>query len=320
MREEGAPAAGERGASTGGEGTPARGTGQIAELAARQHGVVAASQLHAIELSDDQIALRAKEGWLHHVHRGVYTVGHLRLTEHGRWCAAVLACGHGAVLSHHSAAALWGLRPNKDGAVVDVTIPTRAGRRRRGGIAVHRPRSFVAEETTIHEDVPVTGPARTLLDLAAVLPRRPLERAIDEAARLRLCGHDELVRIVFEGPARAGRRRLRAVLGSHSIGSTLTRSELEERFLALCRRRALPSPAVNVPLLDYTVDFHWPDAGLVVEVDGQASHGTRAAFQRDRDRDSHLAAHGFRTLRFTWWDVVARPAVVAHRVLRVLAR
>jgi very-short-patch-repair endonuclease len=302
------------------ESAPARGTGQIAQFAARQHGVVAAWQLHAIGLSDDQVALRAEVGWLHQLHRGVYAVGHRRLTEHGRWSAAVLACGPGAVLSHHSAAALWRLRPARDDAVVDVTIPTRAGRRRRRGIAVHRPRSFVAGETMVHEDIPVTAPARTLLDLAAVLPRRAVERAIDEAARLRLCNHDDLARIVFEGPARAGRRRLRAVLGSHSIGSTLTRSELEERFLALCRRRALPHPEVNVPLLDYTVDFHWPDAGLVVELDGQASHGTRAAFHRDRDRDSHLAAHGFRTLRFTWWDVVARPAVVAHRVVRVLGR
>lgn len=304
MGKEGAP---------GGSVTPA-------ELAERQHGVISTRQLRALGLSDRQIAARMTAGWLHPLFRGVFAVGHRRLTQHGSWSAAVLAAGDGAVLSHRSAAALWKLSPFENQAVVDVTIPTRAGRKRRAGLRIHRPRRFQLDETTDHEGIPVTTPSRTLLDLAAVVSRRRLERAIDEAARLRLCDHDDLLRIIFDSPRRAGSRRLKAVLSMHQIGSTLTRSELEERFLALCRRRALPRPEVNASVLDLTVDFFWPDAGVAVELDGLGSHGTRAAFQRDRDRDSRLAANGYRTLRFTWWDVAARPAVVVDRIGRVLAR
>ena len=109
------------------------------------------------------------------------------------------------------------------------------------------------------------------------------------------------------------------MLDSHSIGSTITRSELEERFLVLCRELGLPQPEVNVPLLDYVVDFLWPDAALIVEVDGQASHSTPGAFQADRDRDGRLAVAGYRVVRFTWFDVTRRPAVVADRVRRLLS-
>jgi very-short-patch-repair endonuclease len=165
----------------------------------------------------------------------------------------------------------------------------------------------------------VTTPARTILDLATHLPRRRLERAIDEAERLGLCGAGELRTLIETHAGRAGAGVLARVLESHQVGSTITRSDLEERFLALCRRYRLPQPGVNVPLLGYVVDFLWPGAGLVVEVDGQASHGTRAAFQSDRDRDGRLAVAGYRVIRFTWWDVTRRPAVVADRVRRLLA-
>src|SRR5207342_1447140 len=117
---------------------------------------------------------------------------------------------------------------------------------------------------------------------------------------------------------RAGAGALGRVLRSHRAGSTLTRSELEERFLAVCRSYRLPQPEVNVPLLDYVVDFLWRDASLIVEVDGHASHGTRRAFQADRDRDGRLAVAGYRVLRFTWRDVTRRSAVVADRVRRLL--
>lgn len=112
---------------------------------------------------------------------------------------------------------------------------------------------------------------------------------------------------------------LQKVLESHLIGSTVTRSELEERFLALCRSHRLPQPLVNAPLYDLTVDFLWAEAKLVVEVDGRGTHATRRAFQDDRDRDSLLAVHGYQTLRFTWLDVTRRPGVVAHRLRKVLA-
>lgn len=232
--------------------------------------------------------------------------------------AAVLAVGDGAVLSHRSAAGLWAIWGSKPHARIDVMVPSGSGRKEHSGVVVHRCEALTAEDVTTRHGIPVTTPARTLLDLATVLARRPLERAIDETERLGLGSPEALESVLRVHAGRRGAGALRAVLDSHRVGSTVTRSELEERFLALCRARGLPPPFVNVPLLDYIVDFHWPSARLIVEVDGRASHGTQRAFQRDRDRDSHLAAHGYRTLRFTWWDVTARPEVVADRVGRVL--
>jgi very-short-patch-repair endonuclease/predicted transcriptional regulator of viral defense system len=292
----------------------------ITELAERQHGVIATAQLYSLGLSQTQVATRARNGWLHRLHRGVYAVGHRRVSRHGLWMAAVLACGEGAVLSHGAAGELWKLSQSTEGATngLDVTIPSQRGVLVRPGLVVHRVPSLRLEETTRHEGVPVTTPARTLLDLALELPRRELERAIDEAERLRLCRQADLEAIIEAHFGRAGAGALRRVLETHRIGTTLTRSELEERFLALCRRHRLPGPGVNVPLLDYVVDFLWPEARLIVEVDGRATHGTRRAFQADRDRDSRLAVAGYRVLRFTWWDVTRRPAVVADRVRRLL--
>jgi very-short-patch-repair endonuclease/predicted transcriptional regulator of viral defense system len=291
----------------------------IIELAERQHGVIAVSQLYSLGLTETQVRKRALEGWLRRVHRGVYAVGGVPLTDEGRWMAAVLACGEGAVLSHQAAGELWGLRRRRRGRPIDVTIPQASGRRRRTGIAIHRAPALRSEERTLHCRIPVTTPARTVLDLATSLPRRQLERAIDEGERLNICTEDDLDEIVGNYFGRAGAGALRSLLDEHRAGSTATRNDFEERFLALCRRYRLPQPDVNVPLLDYVVDFFWPKARLVVEADGRATHGTRRAFQADRDRDGCLAVAGYRVLRFTWWDVTRRPAIVADRVRRMLA-
>lgn len=289
----------------------------IAEIGSSQHGVVSAHQLYKLGFSKHQLSERVAAGRLHRLYRGVYAVGHKRSTQHGRWMAAVLACGDGAVLSHGSAARLWGIL-DRGGSPIEVSTPSRGGRGRRPGLVVHRRPTLRMTETTRRDGIPVTIPALTILDLAASFERRPLERLIDAAERLRLCNGDDLAAIVAAHGGRAGAGALGTLLTGHAIGSTVTRSELEERFLALCRERGLPDPLVNQRLLDYEVDFHWPAARVVVELDGHASHGTRAAFERDRDRDTHLAAHGYQTLRFTWRDVTARPAVVAHRVRRVV--
>lgn len=291
----------------------------VAPLAARQHGVVSVRQLYSLGLSDRQVRKRLAVGSLHRLHRGVYAVGHMRLTREGRWLAAVFACGEGAVLSHQGAAELWGLRRRSRGRAIEVTVPLTSGRRQRAGIVVHRAGTLRPEERTRHRRIPVTTPVRTILDLATRLARRQLERAMDEAERLGLCTEDDLDDIVTEHFGRPGAGALRALLEEHRAGSTATRNDFEERFLSLCRRYCLPQPEVNVPLVDYVVDFLWPDAKLVVEVDGRATHGTRRAFHEDRDRDGRLAVAGYRVVRFTWWDVTRRPAVVADRVRRLLA-
>jgi very-short-patch-repair endonuclease len=290
----------------------------ISALAEKQHGVITASQLYSLGLSETQVRKQAMKGWLHRVHRGVYTIGRARLDDEGRWMAAVLACGCGSVLSHQAAGELWGLRRRRKERAADVMIPRTSGRRPRAGISVHRATTLRLEERTLHRRIPVTTPARTILDLATNLPQRQLERAVDEADRLGLCTEEDLDEIVGVHFGRAGAGALRALLNEHRAGSTATRNDFEERFLALCRSYRIPQPEVNVPLFDYILDFFWQEARLIVELDGRATHGTRRAFQEDRDRDGRLAVAGYRVLRFTWWDVTRRPAVVADRVRRML--
>jgi very-short-patch-repair endonuclease len=291
---------------------------QLARLAAQQHGVVTLRQLYSLGFSDSQVRTRAAAGWLHSLHRAVFAVGRKAVTAEGRWSAAVLACGEGALLSHQAAGELWGLRRRREGGEIHVTVPRSGGRRRRAGIVIHRVSALPPEERALHRRIAVTSPARTILDLATQLPPRQLERAIDEAERLGLCSEENLDEIVHAHFGRPGAGALGALLRKHRPGSTATRNDFEERFLGVCRRYRLPQPEVNVPLLDYVVDFLWREARLVVEVDGRATHGTRRAFQQDRDRDGRLTVAGYRVVRFTWWDVTRRPSVVADRVRRLL--
>jgi hypothetical protein len=284
---------------------------RVAALAARQHGVVERKQLHALGLGDGAIAKRASRGRLHRVHRGVYSVGHALLTREARFMAAVLACGEGAVLSHVSAAVLWGLL-RKEGPGVHVTVPTGAGRARRRGIAVHRAALDEGEVTTL-AGIPVTTPGRTIVDLADISSRRTVERAIDEAEYLRLdCSG------LGPRPGRPGSGLLTCILSEHRAGATRTRSELEELFLAMCEAYGLPPPEVNAVIEGYEVDFVWRRQRLIVETDGHAAHGTRQAFERDRLRDADLTANGWRIIRLTHVRLSREPAAVAAQLARLL--
>jgi very-short-patch-repair endonuclease len=231
--------------------------------------------------------------------------------------AAVLACGEGALLSHGSAAALWRLtRPRKGD--VDLTVTGEGGRGRRDGLSIHRSRTLREEDRVIRDSIPVTSPRRTIIDLAASgMSGRPLERILTEAEYRRLLDPSAFDAGFHPGGCRVP-PALRAVLQAYEPGSAPTRSELEERFLTLCRERRLPQPVVNAEVLGLIVDFLWPSAGLVVEVDGRLGHATAQGFQDDRDGDGLLVAAGFSVLRFTWRDVTERPAVVGHRVGRLL--
>lgn len=257
---------------------------------------------------DDWVA----NGRLHAIHRGVYAFGHEAITEKGRLLAAVLACGPGAVLSHRSAGALWKLRPWRS-PIVEVTVPRESAPRPRRTI-VHRTRHLPATQVTTLDGLPVTTVARTLLDLAEVLERRALERTLDEAQYLRLLNLTSLDAAVRSAPGRRGPARLKAALEAHRPGTTRTRSELEEGFLALCDHHGLPRPEVNQTHESYLVDFRWPEADLIVEVDGRAAHHTPIAFERDHERDVNLALSDARVLRFTYRQVTRRPAWVAAKV------
>lgn len=292
----------------------------MAALAADQHGVVSRAQLRGLGLSESAIESGVRQGRLHWLHRGVYAVGHTGLTRHGLWMAATLACGPTAFLSHSSAAALWRLHEQRADSVAHVTGPYGAHGRSRPGIAQHRTRNLPASEVTIRAAIPVTTPARTLTDLASSLPSRALQRAVDEADRLRLAGHAELEAVAGAHRGHHGAARLAAVLATHRIGSTLTRSEMEEMFLTLCRDHGLGEPEVNVRVERYVVDFLWAPEALIVETDGYETHRTRRAFESDRERDARLVVLGYRTLRFTYRQVAREPLVVATLLRSALQR
>jgi very-short-patch-repair endonuclease len=280
----------------------------VARLAARQHGVVTRAQLVGLGLGTSAIDERVQRGRLHRVHRGVYKVGYPGLTRNGRFMAAVLASGEGAALSHLSAAVLWGILQDRGGRV-HVTAATR---RRVKGVVVHE--GALEGERVRRQGVVVTTVGRTLVDLADVVPRRTLERALDEAEYLRL---DRTGLAPRHG--RSGSGLLTSVLAVHTPGSTRTRSELEELFLALCDDQGLRRPEVNVGIEGYECDFVWRHAGLVVETDGGAAHGTTRARERDPIRDAELQLAGWVVIRVTWVRLLNRPEEVADQVRRALA-
>lgn len=285
----------------------------LAALATRQHGVVARSQLIEMGLGRGAIEDRVRSGRLHVLHRGVYALGHASLTQQGRWLAAVLAHGDGALLSHQSAAASWGLTRER-GRVVDVT--SRRGRPGRPGIRLHRGRVH-ADEAATRGIILVTSVARTVFDLAEVVDEVRLGRAFEEADRLGLLELGALERVC----ARChGRRGLAVVnrLIAHAREPASARSALEEGFAELCSQHELPPPVLNAGVLDFVVDALWPQCRLIVELDGFAFHRHRAAFERDRARDATLLAAGYRVMRLTHRRLVAEPKAVVAELRRLL--
>jgi predicted transcriptional regulator of viral defense system len=273
----------------------ARVGGAVARLAARQHGVVAARQLRALGVGQDAIEYRLAIGELHRVHAGVYAVGHRRLSDHGRWMAAVLAGGEGATLSHRPAAALAGFRDTL-AQTIDVTVPRHRGRRQ--GIGYHQARLHPADRTTI-DGIAVTSVPRTLLDLASQLAPNQLDRAFWEAERLALIDPPQLRSLMARSHGARGVRRLRALAGRLLPPEVTTRSVLERRFFELCREEGLPLPALNERVHGFEVDALWPEQRLIVELDGRAYHRGADAFETDRIRDATLQLAGYRVIRLT---------------------
>jgi very-short-patch-repair endonuclease len=277
----------------------------IGELAGRQHGVVARRQLLAVGVTGRAIERRIEGGRFHRVRSGVYTVGHQVLSQHGWWMAAVLAAGPGAVLGHRSAAALWRIRATAR-TRVEVTVPRKL--RPRTGLHPHCA-VLPADEVTAKDGIPVTAPARTLLDLAAVVDRQTLDRALNEAEVQRLQGPSELLER-YEG--RRGTATLRALLLN---ARRSTRSPLEAEFSAFLEAHGIPRPDTNTIIEGYECDAVWRQARLIVELDGYATHGTRRAFERDRARDRRLQARGWRTTR----QLSSEPADLAAELLSSLS-
>ena len=277
----------------------------MAELAARQHGVVAWPQLHALGFTQTMLKRRLENGRLFRVLPLVYSLTPTVLPR-GRMLAAALTFGPDAVLSHRAAAAVWDLGPWPSGPV-DVTVPDR--RKSRRGIRLHR----ASVERVVRDGFPVTTVTRTLIDQASVLPLGRLRDQFENAERL---GVLDVTSISEQMPGRRGAKKIRAIL------AVLTRPEpakegLEKAFRAMCREAGLPLPSFNVSLCGFEVDAYWREHGLVVELDSWAWHRTRRSFEEDRRRAAVLEAAGYRVLRFTWRQVIEEPRLVASAIRSV---
>ncbi len=269
--------------------------GELWNLVKRQHGVVTRAQLLDLGLSREAIQHRIERGRLHPLRRGIYAVGRPAVEQPGRWMAAVLSCGHEALLGHRSAGALWGILERAP-ETIEVVVPARVDRRP-PGVRVHRRSALGKADRDSHRRIPVTTPAATLIDLATQLGDAQLKRAINASDRLGLIDPETLRAAVDSSPRRPGIGRLWNLLDRHTFRST--DSELERRFLRLLRNAGLPEPLTQVNVDGFRVDFYWPDLGLVVETDGLLYHRTPSQQARDLLREQTHAAAGTATLRFT---------------------
>jgi very-short-patch-repair endonuclease len=284
----------------------------IADLAARQHGVVARGQLVALGVGPDAIDRRIAARRLQAIHRGVFAVGHRLRTREATWMAAILAAGPDAVLGVRSAGALWRVRQSDR---LEVICPRRL---RRPGLEVHRG-ALRSDEVTVEDGIPVTTPARTLFDLAAVVSFHQLEAAFNEAEYRRLTSPVSLDALLARYPGRRGTQAIRRVLDDHARnGETRSRSELERALIRLVDAAGLPRPLINRQSDHGELDARWPEHMLIVECDGFAAHGTRKAFEDDRARDRALTTQGWRVVRITWRQLTEQPDAIARQLATLL--
>lgn len=289
---------------------------EIWTLVEWQHGAVTRKQPLELGLGPRQIERRIASGRLHPVWRGVYAVGRPQLGRLGRWMAATLACGRGAVLSHGSAAALWGFG-SEPPDLVEISLP--AGRSsRRPGIRAFRRNALKPTDVTTHEGIPVTSPVRTLIDQATQLSPGRLERAVNEADKLGRVRADALDASLEEHRGEPGVAALRALLDPLSF--RLSDSELERCFRPIATSVGLPIPETKTRVNGYEVDFLWPEPGIVVETDGLRYHRTASQQRRGLERDqAHLSA-GLWPLRFSHWQIKHNAEHVRKVLRRTVAR
>lgn len=290
-------------------------SGELWELARAQHGVVTRAQLLERGLTAKAIAHRIRTGRLHRLGRGVYAVGWPDVDQYGRWMAAVLSCGPEALLSHRSAAALWGIATGVPEMEIEVVVPGELRRRPRG-IRIRRRVDLSDDHRREVSGIPVTDPVSTLVDLASCVVEWQVEKAINDADRLGLV---DLVALRAEFNCllpRPGMARLRRLLGCDA----LTDTGLERKFLGVVREAGLPLPETQVWVNGYRVDFYWPDLGLIVETDGWVHHRTSGEQATDHRRDQTHTKAGLTTLRFAEKQVRYEPRQVRATLSAVMRR
>jgi Protein of unknown function (DUF559) len=273
-------------------------TRAIREMAERQHGVVARWQLLDLGLGGRLNQDRAEAGILIPVFQGVFALGHERIGRRGRWMAAVLASGPGAVLSHGSAMELWGMRGSRG----DVEVLRRSGgvHRHRPGIRIHQTRSLPGDHVTIEQGIPVTTAERVLLDMADRLDAKQQERALVAGDKNGCLSWPKLQSVLRGWRGKKGIGGLRRVAMEVDPRAVDALSPMEIDFLALCREFGLPLPQVNVLIEDCLVDFCWPAQRVIVESDSYRHHSNRPAFENDHERTVDLTAAGYEVHRATW--------------------
>jgi len=285
-------------------------------VASLQGGVITRAQLSATGLGRGAIDHRAATGRLYQVHRGVYAVGRPALESLGReWAAVLSLAGHG-VLSHATAAALWGLTDQRPAEVVATVV----GRdvRPRSGLRTHRTAELDRADIRNRHGLPLTGPSRTIVDLAGETDLADLENLFAEATIRRLTSERELRRAAERAPhGKPGIAAVRALFEMDGDPARL-RSKAERRLLALIRAAQLPAPIVNGSFHGFEVDLRWPAQRLAIEIDGARFHDHRIAFERDRRRDQILVASGYRVMRVTWRQLEREPLAVIARIAAAL--
>ena len=308
-----------RSPSLSGKQTYTRADARVAEFAAAREGVMSIRQLRNCGLNDKAVFVRVRQGWLHPIHRGVYAVGHPGISRRGRFRAAVLAGRRGTALARFAAAAEWGFMPwNERHPEI---IVTRGGARRIPGVRVYRSRTLVRRDVQHRNGIPMTSPARTLLDLAAVLPEKALRRATRQAQAMRLVSVEEIREICDRlGSRHRGAGKLRRIV---SGGPAPTRSPLEDIVLDLLDGAGIRRPLINAPLTcdgrTIIPDFLWPDLRLAIEADSVTWHEHKLVRENDADKQAILEAAGYRVLRITRDQATNHPRQTLARIREALA-
>ncbi len=294
------------------EGWSKTATELIRAVAETQGGVISRQQLIDCGLSPAGIGRWVARGWLIRLHPGVYALGHAAILPHGRLTAALLHSGPGSGLAHETAAFLWKLTDDDDTESVHVVSPGRA--RSTDGVIVHHPRRI---ELVRHERFLMTSPARTLMDIAPGCSEFELRKALANADFYKRLDPNALGAVMGRG--HPGSAKLRRVIKKHMPELSETLSPLEDMMLLLCERYGIPLPIPNGRLGAHRPDGLWPNAMLIVELDGGANHSSPTQRRIDAERDMHFRGLGYLVLRYTYWQVERQGASIAAEIIEAIA-